>query len=141
MKTRALLWSCEEVCLLANEGPGFKKAFERKAGYLDTKVRRSREVVHGWGTVARVSLPAGLELADPSAVFRSHGEGIRFENGYFWIDKAPTFYLNEARGVDPNVEWVVANEKGRRPVLYWRILCDIPPNDELLVRYIPNDAY
>lgn len=133
-----LIWSCDEVAELVGGEDHFKRVFERKARHLDAHVRRTRQgVVHGYGTVARIDLPKNLELADPFAVYqkKTQGEGVRFQDGAFSIDKAPTYYLNEARGQPPNVEWMVAVEKGRRPVLYWRILCDIHQGDELLVLY------
>ena len=69
-------------------------------------------------------------------------EGTEFERRsstwfYFRVrddDRAaPTFYLNEARGETPNVEWRVVALG--RPALAWVLLRDVAPGEELLVAY------
>ena len=115
-------------------------------------------VVHGHGVVAKLNLPAGIIVADPTARFRRgtpsvENQGARSERyimgaGYHWKigafagepqdasgPWAYTYFVNEARdGRKPNARYTVEYTKFGF-FLALKTLCDIQKGDEILVRY------
>ncbi len=110
-------------------------------------------VVHGHGVVARRDLACGDELTDPSVIYvaskppvgkrKGPGHYIAYSTGYFKVHCFPedvcrktatTFWLNEARGVKPNITWKVHRLKDRME-LAWKLLSDVRAGEELVVCY------
>ena len=130
---------------------GFARVHGRKMRRLAEAVEVTRVgVAHGYGTIARRRVARGECFVDPCAVARGGAPAAADARGgrvvvaeteaddcYFRVrddDRAaPTFYLNEARGEAPNVEWRVVALG--RPALAWVLLRDVAPGEELLVAY------
>ena len=144
-------WSAAE---LAADGwtPPQRKAFERAfarqlALRFDATEITSVDVVHGHGTVARRLLLRGEVFVDPCAAFipeappASDDRAVSYEDAHFRLRTdtraAPSYYLNEARDRQPNVEWRVIDLG--RPALGVVVLWDIQPTEELLLFYEAPD--
>ena len=144
-------WSAAE--LAADDwAPPQRKAFDRAfarqlAARFEATDITSVNVVHGHGTVARRLLLRGEVLVDPCAAFipeappASDDRAVRYEDAHFRLRSdtraAPSYYLNEARSCEPNVEWRVIDLG--RPALGVVVLRDIPPKEELLLFYEAPD--
>jgi hypothetical protein len=149
--THVPFWSAAE---LAADGwtPPQRKAFERAfarqlALRFDATEITSVDVVHGHGTVARRLLLRGEVFVDPCAAFipeappASDDRAVRYEDAHFRLRSdtraAPSYYLNEARSCEPNVEWRVIDLG--RPALGFVVLRDIRKGEELLLFYEAPD--
>ena len=107
----------------------------------------SVDVVHGHGTVARRLLLRGEVLVDPCTSFiegappASDDRAVAYNDAHFRLRTdtraAPSYYLNEARDREPNVEWRVIDLG--RPALGVVVLRDIQPKEELLLFYEAPD--
>jgi len=107
----------------------------------------SNQVVHGHGTVARRLLLRGEVLVDPCASYiedappASDDRAVAYDDAHFRLRTdnraAPSYYLNEARNTEPNVEWRVIDLG--RPALGVVVLRDIQPKEELLLFYEAPD--
>ena len=104
------------------------------------------DVVHGHGTVARRLLLRGEVLVDPCAAYveapaNETDRVVAYNDAHFRsrtdTRAAPSYYLNEARGREPNVEWRVIDLG--RPALGVVVLRDILPKEELLLFYEAPD--
>ena len=150
-ETHVPFWSAAE---LAADGwtPPQRKAFERAfarqlALRFDATEITSVDVVHGHGTVARRLLLRGEVFVDPCAAFipeappASDDRAVRYEDAHFRLRSdtraAPSYYLNEARSCEPNVEWRVIDLG--RPALGFVVLRDIRKGEELLLFYEAPD--
>ena len=149
--THVPFWSAAE---LAADGwtPPQRKAFDRAfarqlALRFDATEITSVDVVHGHGTVARRLLLRGEVFVDPCAAFipeappASDDRAVRYEDAHFRLRSdtraAPSYYLNEARSCEPNVEWRVIDLG--RPALGFVVLRDIRKGEELLLFYEAPD--
>ena len=149
--THVPFWSAAELAADAWTPPqrqAFEKAFARKlAARNDATEITSHQVVHGHGTVARRLLLRGEVFVDPCASFiegappASDDRAVAYEDAHFRLRSneraAPSYYLNEARGREPNVEWRVIDLG--RPALGIIVLRDIPEKEELLLYYEAPD--
>ena len=107
----------------------------------------SVDVVHGHGTVARRLLLRGEVFVDPCASYiegappASDDRAVQYNDAHFRLRTdtraAPSYYLNEARSCEPNVEWRVVDLG--RPALGVVVLRDIQPKEELLLFYEAPD--
>ena len=149
--THVPFWSAAE---LAADGwtlpqrKAFDRAFARKMDIRQAAVDiTSVDVVHGHGTVARRLLLRGEVLVDPCASYiegappASDDRAVLYNDAHFRLctdtRAAPSYYLNEARSCEPNVEWRVIDLG--RPALGVVVLRDIPPKEELLLLYEAPD--
>ena len=144
-------WSAAELAADAWTPPqrqAFEKAFARKlAARNDATEITSHQVVHGHGTVARRLLMRGEVFVDPCASYiegappASDDRTVAYNDAHFRLRTdtraAPSYYLNEARSCEPNVEWRVIDLG--RPALGFIVLRDIPPKEELLLFYEAPD--
>ena len=144
-------WSAAELAADAWAPPqrkAFERAFARQlAARFEATEITSVNVVHGHGTVARRLLLRGDVLVDPCASFiegappASDDRAVSYEDAHFRLRTdtraAPSYYLNEARGREPNVEWRVIDLG--RPALGIIVLRDIPEKEELLLFYEAPD--
>ena len=125
----------------------FDRAFARKLAARDDAMEiTSHQVVHGHGTVARRLLLRGEVIVDPAAAYveapaNETDRVVAYKDAHFRLRTdtraAPSYYLNEARDREPNVEWRVI-ELGR-PALGVVVLRDIQPKEELLLLYEAPD--
>jgi hypothetical protein len=129
----------------------------QKAALLEKVDLTNTGVVHGYGVLAKVPLTRGSWLLDPTALMHagnvdadavggsefseayiSTGNSSYFRIHWFAGDSifrtAATFWINEARDREPNVEYRSRHD-GSRMVSAWRIIKDIAPGEELLVVY------
>ena len=144
-------WSAAELAADAWTPPqrqAFEKAFARKlAARNDATEITSHQVVHGHGTVARRLLLRGEVFVDPCAAFipeappASDDRAVLYNDAHFRLRTdtraTPSYYLNEARDRQPNVEWRVIDLG--RPALGIIVLRDIPEKEELLLFYEAPD--
>ena len=144
-------WSAAELAADAWTPPqrtAFEKAFARQmAARAAAAEITSVDVVHGHGTVARRLLLRGEVFVDPCASSiedappASDDRAVLYEDAHFRLRSdtraAPSYYLNEARGREPNVEWRVIDLG--RPALGVVVLRDIQPKEELLLFYEAPD--
>ena len=149
--THVPFWSAAE--LAADDWtPPQRKAFERafsskmaaRAAAADIT---SNNVVHGHGTVTRRLLLRGEVFVDPCAAFipeappANDDRAVLYNDAHFRLRTdtraAPSYYLNEARDRQPNVEWRVIDLG--RPALGIIVLRDIPEKEELLLFYEAPD--
>ena len=143
-------WSAAELAADAWTPPqrqAFEKAFARKlAARNDATEITSHQVVHGHGTVARRLLLRGEVLVDPCASYieapaNETDRVVAYGDAHFRLRTdaraAPSYYLNEARKTEPNVEWRVIDLG--RPALGVVVLRDIQPKEELLLFYEAPD--
>ena len=97
---------------------GFDRAFARQlAARFEATEITSVNVVHGHGTVARRLLLRGEVFVDPCASYiegappASDDRAVAYNDAHFRLRTdtraAPSYYLNEARDREPNVEWRV----------------------------------
>ena len=148
--THVPFWSAAELAADAWTPPqrqAFEKAFARKlAARNDATEVTSNQVVHGHGTVARRLLLRGEVLVDPCASYieapaNETDRVVAYGDAHFRLRTdaraAPSYYLNEARSCEPNVEWRVIDLG--RPALGVVVLRDIPPKEELLLLYEAPD--
>ena len=149
--THVPFWSAAE--LAADDwAPPQRKAFDRAfarqlALRNDAMDITSVDVVHGHGTVARRLLSRGEVLVDPCASYiegappASDDRAVLYNDAHFRLRTgtraAPSYYLNEARDREPNVEWRVIDLG--RPALGIIVLRDIQPKEELLLFYEAPD--
>ena len=132
-----------------------EKFAQQKSALLDKVEITNHGVVHGYGVKARVPLEQGTVLLDPTALMHSGdplevvggpdfseayistGNGSYFRIHWFSGDtifrSAATFWINEARDCEPNVEYKSTYDG--RMLSAWRVIRDIKPGDELLVVY------
>ena len=132
-----------------------EKFAQQKSALLDKVEITNQGVVHGYGVKARVPLEQGTVLLDPTALMHSGdplevvggpdfseayistGNGSYFRIHWFSGDtifrSAATFWINEARDCEPNVEYKSTYDG--RMLSAWRVIRDIKPGDELLVVY------
>ena len=126
----------------------FEKAFARKlAARFEATEITSVDVVHGHGTVARRLLLRGEVFVDPCASYiegappASDDRAVSYEDAHFRLRSdtraAPSYYLNEARDRQPNVEWRVIDLG--RPALGVVVLHEIKKGEELLLLYEAPD--
>ena len=125
----------------------FDRAFARKlAARNDAMEITSHQVVHGHGTVARRLLLRGEVFVDPCAAYveapaNETDRVVAYGDAHFRLRTdtraAPSYYLNEARSCEPNVEWRVIDLG--RPALGAVVLRDIQPKEELLLFYEAPD--
>ena len=143
-------WSAAE---LAADGwtPPQRKAFDRAfsrqlAARAAAAEITSVDIVHGHGTVARRLLLRGEFLVDPCAAYveapaNETDRVVAYNDAHFRLRTdtraAPSYYLNEARDRQPNVEWRVVDLG--RPALGFVVLRDIQPKEELLLFYEAPD--
>ena len=144
-------WSAAELAADAWAPPqrqAFERAFARKMALRDAAADiTSHQVVHGHGTVARRLLLRGEVLVDPCASFiegappASDDRAVLYNDAHFRLRTdtraAPSYYLNEARDREPNVEWRVVDLG--RPALAVVVLRDIMEKEELLLLYEAPD--
>ena len=113
-------WSAAELAADAWTPPqrqAFEKAFARKlAARNDATEITSHQVVHGHGTVARRLLLRGEVFVDPCAAYveapaNETDRVVAYGDAHFRLRTdtraAPSYYLNEARDREANVEWRV----------------------------------
>ena len=150
-ETHVPFWSAAELAAdhwAPPQRQAFDRAFARKlAARNDAMEVTSHQVVHGHGTVARRLLLRGEVLVDPCASYiegappASDDRAVRYDDAHFRLRTdtraAPSYYLNEARGREPNVEWRVIDLG--RPALGVVVLRDIQPKEELLLFYEAPD--
>ena len=146
-ETHVPFWSAAELAADGWAPPqrkAFERAFARKMALRDAAADiTSHQVVHGHGTVARRLLLRGEVFVDPCASFipeappASDDRAVAYDDAHFRLRTdtraAPSYYLNEARGREPNVEWRVIDLG--RPALGVVVLRDIQPKEELLLSY------
>ena len=144
-------WSAAELAAAGWTPPqrkAFDRAFARKMALRNDAVEiTSVNVVHGHGTVARRLLLRGEVLVDPCASYiegappASDDRAVQYNDAHFRLRTdtraAPSYYLNEARDRQPNVEWRVIDLG--RPALGVVVLRDIQPREELLLFYEAPD--
>ena len=143
-------WSAAELAAdgwAAPQRQAFEKAFSRKlAARNDAMEITSHQVVHGHGTVARRLLLRGEVFVDPCAAYvkapaNETDRVVAYNDAHFRLRTdtraAPSYYLNEARSCEPNVEWRVIDLG--RPALGVVVLRDIQPKEELLLFYEAPD--
>jgi len=143
-------WSAAELAADAWTPPqrqAFEKAFARKlAARNDATEITSHQVVHGHGTVARRLLLRGEVFVDPCAAYveapaNETDRVVAYGDAHFRLRTdtraAPSYYLNEARDREPNVEWRVIDLG--RPALGVVVLRDILEKEELLLFYEAPD--
>ena len=143
-------WSAAELAADGWTPPqrqAFDRAFSRQlAARNDAMEITSVNVVHGHGTVARRLLLRGEVFVDPCAAYveapaNETDRVVAYGDAHFRLRTdtraAPSYYLNEARGREPNVEWRVIDLG--RPALGVVVLRDIPPKEELLLFYDAPD--
>ena len=143
-------WSAAELAADAWTPPqrqAFEKAFARKlAARNDATEITSHQVVHGHGTVARRLLLRGEVFVDPCAAYveapaNETDRVVAYGDAHFRLRTdtraAPSYYLDEARDREPNVEWRVIDLG--RPALGVVVLRDIQPKEELLLLYEAPD--
>ena len=143
-------WSAAELAADAWTPPqrqAFEKAFARKlAARNDATEITSHQVVHGHGTVARRLLLRGEVFVDPCAAYveapaNETDRVVAYGDAHFRLRTdtraAPSYYLNEARSCEPNVEWRVIDLG--RPALGVVVLRDILEKEELLLFYEAPD--
>ena len=117
----------------------------------------SEGAVHGHGTVAKVFLTAGHTIVDPTALYMAGEPPVQDQDGgarserFLYINKqnhlkigayageargfALSFYVNEARGQEPNARRVIERAlPGTCTGL--KLLRDVHPGKELVVTYI-----
>ena len=148
--THVPFWSAAELAADAWTPPqrqAFEKAFARKlAARNDATEVTSNQVVHGHGTVARRLLLRGEVFVDPCAAYveapaNETDRVVAYGDAHFRLRTdtraAPSYYLNEARDREPNVEWRVIDLG--RPALGAVVLRDIQPKEELLLFYEAPD--
>ena len=109
-------WSAAE--LAADAGRRRSESFWRASWpRFDATDITSVDVVHGHGTVARRLLLRGEVFVDPCASYiqgappASDDRAVAYNDAHFRLRTdtraAPSYYLNEARDREPNVEWRV----------------------------------
>jgi hypothetical protein len=144
-------WSAAELAADAWTPPqrqAFDRAFARKlAARVAAAEITSVNIVHGHGTVARRLLLRGEVLVDPCASYiegappANDDRAVAYNDAHFRLRSdtraAPSYYLNEARNTEPNVEWRVIDLG--RPALGIIVLRDIQPKEELLLFYEAPD--
>ena len=145
-------WSAAELAAddwTPPQRKAFERAFARKMALRDAATEiTSVDVVHGHGTVARRLLLRGEVLVDPCASYiegapppASDDRAVAYNDAHFRLRTdtraAPSYYLNEARDREPNVEWRVIDLG--RPALGVVVLRDIQPKEELLLFYEAPD--
>ena len=144
-------WSAAELAADAWTPPqrqAFERAFARKLAARNEAMEITPiDVVHGHGTVARRLLLRGEVIVDPCASYiegappASDDRAVRYNDVHFRLRTdtraAPSYYLNEARSCEPNVEWRVIDLG--RPALGCVVLRDIQPKEELLLCYEAPD--
>ena len=143
-------WSAAELAADAWAPPqrkAFDRAFARKMALRDAAADiTSVDVVHGHGTVARRLLLRGEVFVDPCAAYveapaNETDRVVAYGDAHFRLRSdtraAPSYYLNEARSCEPNVEWRVIDLG--RPALGFVVLRDIQPKEELLLFYEAPD--
>ena len=145
-------WSAAELAAddwTPPQRQAFEKAFSRKmAARFEATDITSADVVHGHGTVARRLLLRGEVLVDPCASYiegapppASDDRAVAYNDAHFRLRTdtraAPSYYLNEARDREPNVEWRVIDLG--RPALGVVVLRDILEKEELLLFYEAPD--
>ena len=148
--THVPFWSAAELAADAWTPPqrqAFEKAFARKlAARNDATEITSHQVVHGHGTVARRLLLRGEVFVDPCAAYveapaNETDRVVAYGDAHFRLRTdtraAPSYYLNEARDREPNVEWRVIDLG--RPALGVVVLRDILEKEELLLFYEAPD--
>ncbi len=150
-ETHVPFWSAAELAADGWAPPqrtAFEKAFSRKmAARAAAAEITSVNVVHGHGTVARRLLLRGEVFVDPCAAFipeappASDDRAVLYNDAHFRLRTdtraAPSYYLNEARDREPNVEWRVIDLG--RPALGVVVLRDILEKEELLLLYEAPD--
>ena len=143
-------WSAAELAADAWTPPqrtAFDRAFARKMALRDAAAGiTSHQVVHGHGTVARRLLLRGEVFVDPCAAYveapaNETDRVVAYGDAHFRLRTdtraAPSYYLNEARDREPNVEWRVIDLG--RPALGVVVLRDILEKEELLLFYEAPD--
>ena len=148
--THVPFWSAAELAADAWTPPqrqAFEKAFARKlAARNDATEITSHQVVHGHGTVARRLLLRGEVFVDPCAAYveapaNETDRVVAYGDAHFRLRTdtraAPSYYLNEARDREPNVEWRVIDLG--RPALGVVVLRDILEKEGLLLFYEAPD--
>ena len=148
--THVPFWSAAELAADAWTPPqrkAFDRAFSRQLAARNDAVEiTSVDVVHGHGTVARRILLRGEVFVDPCAAYveapaNETDRVVAYGDAHFRLRSdtraAPSYYLNEARGREPNVEWRVIDLG--RPALGVVVLRDIQPKEELLLFYEAPD--
>ena len=143
-------WSAAELAADAWTPPqrkAFDRAFSRQlAARAAAAEITSVDIVHGHGTVARRLLLRGEFLVDPCAAYveapaNETDRVVAYGDAHFRLRTdtraAPSYYLNEARSCEPNVEWRVIDLG--RPALGVVVLRDIQPKEELLLFYEAPD--
>ena len=150
-ETHVPFWSAAELAADGWTPPqrqAFDRAFSRQlAARFEATDITSVDVVHGHGTVARRLLLRGEVLVDPCASFiegappASDDRAVLYNDAHFRLRTdtraAPSYYLNEARDREPNVEWRVVDLG--RPALAVVVLRDIMEKEELLLLYEAPD--
>ena len=148
--THVPFWSAAELAAddwTPPQRQAFEKAFARKlAARNDATEITSHQVVHGHGTVARRLLLRGEVFVDPCAAYveapaNETDRVVAYGDAHFRLRTdtraAPSYYLNEARDREPNVEWRVIDLG--RPALGVVVLRDILEKEELLLFYEAPD--
>ena len=145
-------WSAAELAAddwTPPQRQAFDRAFSRQLALRNDAMEiTSVDVVHGHGTVARRLLLRGEVLVDPCASYiegapppASDDRAVQYNDAHFRLRTdtraAPSYYLNEARDREPNVEWRVIDLG--RPALGVVVLRDIQPKEELLLFYEAPD--
>ena len=143
-------WSAAELAADGWTPPqrkAFETAFARKMALrFDATEVTSNQVVHGHGTVARRLLLRGEVFVDPCAAYveapaNETDRVVAYGDAHFRLRTdtraAPSYYLNEARDREPNVEWRVIDLG--RPALGVVVLRDILEKEELLLFYEAPD--
>ena len=143
-------WSAAELAAddwAPPQRQAFEKAFARKMALRDAAADiTSVDVVHGHGTVARRLLLRGEVFVDPCAAYveapaNETDRVVAYGDAHFRLRTdtraAPSYYLNEARDREPNVEWRVIDLG--RPALGVVVLRDILEKEELLLFYEAPD--
>jgi len=148
--THVPFWSAAELAAddwTPPQRKAFEKAFARKmAARAAAADITSVNVVHGHGTVARRLLLRGEVFVDPCASYITEAppaddRAVAYNDAHFRLRSdtraAPSYYLNEARHSEPNVEWRVIDLG--RPALGVVVLRDIVEKEELLLFYEAPD--
>ncbi len=149
--THVPFWSAAELAAddwAPPQRKAFERAFARKlAARFEATDITSHQVVHGHGTVARRLLLRGEVFVDPCASYiegappASDDRAVLYNDAHFRLRTdtraAPSYYLNEARDREPNVEWRVIDLG--RPALGVVVLRDILEKEELLLFYEAPD--
>jgi hypothetical protein len=149
--THVPFWSAAELAAddwTPPQRQAFDRAFARQMAVRAAAVDiTSVDVVHGHGTVARRLLLRGEVFVDPCASYiegapsASDDRAVLYNDAHFRLRSdtraAPSYYLNEARSCEPNVEWRVIDLG--RPALGVVVLRDTQPEEELLLLYEAPD--